>query len=681
MRSSLGFLVATCCLLSTAEDELPYRILHVNLGVGRAAQGPSGEPAHVASVISRFAGTLDLARRHGYSHVLIAGLEDYVPDEDPVGRQRAERFRPYLQAAIREAHTRGLKVLLYGDEAIYRPAWLERTGARPSVKDPRFWEMLADKYRRLLRTYKDLDGVGVRIGEVIPYRGYEALDLLHSAESEPDPRLEERVRRYLLTAHRVIAGEFGKLFLFRTWTTSDWELHSVPAIYRGIFTREIPVQNLLVSIKLTKQDAWYYGSAFNPTFGQTAHTTVAEAELYSQYHGSGTIVDFPARWMAAALRYARLRGTRGVVAAAPGERLLARGIFTVFSRLAQNPWADEEELTRQWTAQEFGQPAAASVAEILLESSEAVRDVFYLPAFLTLGWNPLPHVRVNRIVARGDPLFDEGRGHDEFLRDLYLMSKPYLGRTRESVTRGHERFVQLRNKYLAVRDRITQGSPREQLEELLDHSVATSALLRDYVLTVLSYFEYREKRTPALRARLSSDLAALRASAEAYRRRHRFYDLAGVEVTIKLASRMLEDPERAEQVLRQAPTREELSAGFARAREESLRLLAADPRAEKIVRWQGTVDGRAIVSLRGREASLEILAGDGVADPVAEFFQPVTIRSGGRWLLRPVRARGVAFLLESPSEGNRGTARVYLDDPDPGNAIYEFELYWSKQTP
>lgn len=68
--------------------------LHVNLGVGRPAQGPSGEPAHVASVISRFAGTLDLARRHGYSHVLIAGLEDYVPDEDPVGRQRAERFRP-----------------------------------------------------------------------------------------------------------------------------------------------------------------------------------------------------------------------------------------------------------------------------------------------------------------------------------------------------------------------------------------------------------------------------------------------------------------------------------------------------------------------------------------------------------------------------------------------------------
>jgi hypothetical protein len=227
------------------------------------------------------------------------------------------------------------------------------------------------------------------------------------------------------------------------------------------------------------------------------------------------------------------------------------------------------------------------VAEILLESSEAVRDVFYLPAFLTLGWNPLPHVRVNHIVARGDPLFDEGRGHDEFLRDLYLMSKPYLGRTRESVTRGHERFVQLRNKYLAVRDRITGGSPREQLEELLDHSVATSALLRDYVLTVLSYFEYREKRTPALRARLSSDLAALRASAEAYRRRHRFYDLAGVEVTIKLASRMLEDPERAERTLRQAPTREELSARFARAREESLRLLAADPRAEKIVRWQG----------------------------------------------------------------------------------------------
>ena len=681
MRRSLGHLMAACCLLSAAEGELPYRILHVNLGVGRPAEGPPADAAHVASVVSKFAGTLDLARRHGYNHVLIPGLEDYVPDEDPAGRERAERFRPYLEAAIREAHGRGLKVLLYGDEAIYRPHWLERAGAKPSVKDPRFWEMLADKYRRLLRTYAGLDGVAVRIGEVIPYRGFEALDLLHSAETEPDPRLEERIRRYLLTARRVIAGEFGKLFLFRTWTTSDWEQHSVPAIYRGIFNREVPIGNLLVSIKLTKQDAWYYGSAFNPTFGQTPHTTVAEAELYSQYHGLGTIVDFPARWMAAALRYARLRGTQGVVAAAPGERLLARGIFTVFSSLAENPWSDEEELTRQWAAQEFGQPAAAPVAEILLESSEAVRDVFYLPAFLTLGWNPLPHVRVNRIVARGDPLFDEGRGHDEFLRDIYLMSKPYLERTRQSVTGGHERFVQLRNKYLAVRDRVTHDGPREQLHELLEHSVATSALLRDYVLTILSYFEYREKRTPALRDRLSLHLAALRASADKYRRRHRFYDLAGADVTMKLASRMLEDPQRAEQILRQAPTREELAARFARAREEHLRLLAADPRAEKIVHWQGTVDGRAIVSLRGREARVEVLAGDGVADPAAEFFHPVTVRGGGRWLLRSVRVRGVAYLLESPSEANQGTARVYLDDPDPGNAIYEFELYWTMLTP
>lgn len=47
--------------------------------------------------------------------------------------------------------------------------------------------------------------------------GFEALDLLHSPESEPNPRLEERSRRFVLTVHRVVAGEFGKLFLYRTW--------------------------------------------------------------------------------------------------------------------------------------------------------------------------------------------------------------------------------------------------------------------------------------------------------------------------------------------------------------------------------------------------------------------------------------------------------------------------------
>jgi len=669
---------AMSLLCAAPAAELPYRFLHVNFAVGNPAEGPAADAAQWTAVTERFRGQLASARQLGYNHVLISGLENYVPDDEPARAERARRFRPYLEAAIGAAHAQGLKLVLYGDEAIYRPEWLERTGAKASVKDAGFWQILADKYRRLLTAFPDLDGVAVRVGEVIPYHGFESLDLLHSPESEPNPRVEERFRRFVLTAHRVVAGEFGKLLVCRTWTTSDWEQHSVPEIFRAVFSSDVPTRNLLVSIKLTKQDAWYYGSAFNPTFGQTPHATIAEAELYSQYHGLGTMLDFPAPWFAAALRYACSRGLQGVMAGEARSGLLGSGMLAVFSRLAQDPEANEQELTRAWVAAEFGRAAAGAITEILLASGAAIRETFYLPAFPALGWNPLPHVRVNRIVARGDPFWDEGRGHDEFLRDIYLISKPYLEQTRESVTRGHQRFAELAAKFAGVREQVENAERREELQQMLAHSLAASALLRDYVHTILSYFEYREQASASLRNRLAADYESLRTSAENYRRHHRFYDLAGVEVTLKLVSRMLEDRERAEQILRQAPTRQQLAARFAAARQEHLRLLAADPGAEKFLSWRGTVDARAMLRIRGSEVRVEPLAGDGLPDQSARFYQPVVVRTGGRWLIKPIRARGVIHLFEEPSPANGGVASVYVDDPAPGNAVYEFELYWSR---
>jgi hypothetical protein len=656
---------------------LPYRLLHVNLGVGNPRDGPPGDAAHVASLVTQFREKLDLAGRLGFNYVLVAGLENYVPNDDPFYGPRAQRFRPYLEAAIRAAHERGIKLLLYGDEAVYLPTWLRRAGAAASVKDPRFWEMIQDKYRRLLAAFPELDGLAARVGEVIPYHGFEAVDLLHSRETEPDPRLEERMRRFVLTAHRVVSGEFGKLFLVRTWTTSDWQTHSVPAVYRGVFTAEVPVANLLVSIKLTKQDAWYYGSAFNPTFGQTPHATIAEAELYSQYHGYGTLVDFPIRWFAAALRWAESRGVRGVMASEARTGLLGEGMLSVFSRLVENPAADEAQLTREWAAAEFGEAAADTIAEILLTSSGALREVFYLPAFPALGWNPLPHARVHEIVVRGDPFWDEGRGHDEFLRELYLTSRPYLEETRDSVAGGHRRYAELAGKFAAVADRIERQDRREQFARLLGHGTALAALLRDYVHTFLSYFAYRDRPSPESRERLASDLAALKRSVEEYRRDYRFYRLAGIDVTVRLAERMLEDRPRAEQILREAPSREQLLARFESARREHERRLAADPAAEKILRFRGTLDSRAVIRIRGSHVEVENLAGDGMLEHAVEFWQPVAARPAGGWLLRPVRARGVVYLMEEPSAANRATASIFVDDPEPGNSVYEFELYWS----
>jgi hypothetical protein len=654
---------------------LPYRFYITRPLVADSLEGPPAEPADIARSAHEFRQRLRDALRFGYNYVVIAGLEHYVPSEGAPYAERSERYRRHLRAALREAHAHHLKVLLIGDEAIYLPSWLAAAGARASVKDPGFWDALQDKYRRLLRAVPDLDGVATRIGEFLPGHGFESLDLIHSREPEPDPRIEERYRTFLTKIHQVVSGEFGKIFLHRTWVTNDWEQHSVPEVYRRTFTAALPADNLFVAIKLTKQDAWYYGSAFNPTFGQTPHRTIAQAELYSQYHGLGTVADFPARWMGAALEWATERGAQGVLTTQPLANLLSPGILYVFSRLSWNPKAGVRETAREWVAATFGPAGADELTSLLLDSAETARHMYYLPPVALDGWDPLPAIRVDKFVAKGNPRWDQGRGHDEFLRSLYLKLKPYFDDTYAQASRGFDLAAKMQADFGRLRERLDPSPQAAKFEEILRHTTAVAALTRDYTRTMLSYFAYREQPSAATRERLEADSAKLKASAAAYRQAHRFYDLAGIDRTLELAARMLQDRERAEQVLRDAPTEQQIAARFREARAEDQRLLDGNPQAELILRWKGTIDGRDILHIRDSQIRVEPVSGDGVHAVTARFARPVPQVAGGRWAIRPVSVRGVAYVMTPPGPDNDFTLSIYLDDPDAGSGVFDFEVY------
>ncbi len=654
---------------------LPYRFFIIRPVVTNSLEGPPAGPAEIARSVQEFRQRLRDALRFGYNYVVIAGLEHYVPTEEKPYAERSERYRRHLHAAIREAHAHHLKVLLIGDEAIYLPSWLAAAGARPSVKDPRFWVALQDKYRRLLRAVPELDGVATRIGEFIPGHGFASLDVIHSREPEPDPRIEERYRLFLTRIHEVVSGEFGKLLLHRTWVTNDWEQHSVPEIYRRTFTSALPADNLFVAIKLTKQDAWYYGSAFNPTFGHTPHRTIAQAELYSQYQGLGTVADFPARWMGAALEWATERGAQGVLTTQPLPNLLSPGILYVFSRLSWNPKSDVRGAAREWVAATFGPAGADDLTSLLLNSAEVARHVYYLPPVALDGWDPLPAIRVDKFVAKGNPRWDHGRGHDQFLRSLYLKLKPYFDDTYAQAGRGFELAGKMQTDFGRLRERMEPSPQAAQFEEILRHTTAVAALTRDYTRAMLSYFAYREQPSAARRERLEADSAKLKASAAAYRQAHRFYGLAGIDQTLELTARMLEDRERAERVLRDAPTEQQIAARFREAREEDQRLLDGNPRAELILRWKGTIDGRDILHIRGDQIRVEPISGDGVHAVTARFARPLPRAAGSRWAIRPVAVRGVAYVMTPPGPDNDFTLSIYLDDPDPGSGVFDFEVY------
>jgi hypothetical protein len=653
---------------------LTHRLLFTSSGVPDSASGPPDTPEEIARVVARFRESLRDALRFGYNGIVFRGLEHYVPSDDAVYGPRSERYRKYLKAIIAEAHAHHIRVIPYAEEAIYLPVWLEKAGAKASVKDANFYKAMADKYRRLLRAVPELDGVTPCVGEIIPSYDFRALDIVHSQETEPDPRMEERYRAFFGAIHEVVAGEFGKLMLPWTWATNDWELSGVPDVYRRTFT-SLPLANLFPVIKLTKQDAWYYGSAFNPTFGQTRHANIALAELASQYQGFGTVVDFPVRWAGAALQFAAERGLVGVMTGSPLQNLLQPGVLYVFSRMSWNPKGDVDAIAREWVAATFGPAAAGGITRLLFLGSDASRASFYWQPVALDGWPPQPHIRVNQIVLRGNAFWDQGREHDSFLRTLYLKLKPYAAETYAGAGRGRELVGEMQAIFDTERGRINPPGAAEKLAQLLSHQAAVTELTRDYTRLILSYFAYREKRTSQARERLVRDTAAMRSSASSYRAKHKFFELAGIDQTVTLAARALEDLDRAERILREAPTPDEIRQRLAAAQQEYRRMLDAHPGAELILRWKGSVDARNILRIQGDRIRTERLTGDGIHAVEATFARAIPREEGGRWAIKPLRTRGIAHVLEAPSEKNGYTLSLYVDDPEPSSAVLEFEVY------
>lgn len=357
------------------------------------------------------------------------------------------------------------------------------------------------------------------------------------------------------------------------------------------------------------------------------------------------------------------------------SNLLQPGVLYVFSRVAWNPNADADAAAREWASATFGPAAAADVTRILLLGSDAARHTFYWQPVARDGWPPQPHIRVNQIVLKGNAFWDQGREHDGFLRSIYLKLKPYSEETYAEASRAYDITGQMQTLFARAHAQIAPSEAANKLGELIRHHRATAALTRDYTRLILSYFNYREKRSPETRTRLAQDLEAMRASAKAYRANHKFFELAGIDQTVILADRALANLDQAERTLREAPTPEQIRERIAAARIENQQLLSAHPEAERILRWKGSVDARNILRIQGDQIRMERLTGDGIHAVEAVFAKPIPKDAASRWAIKPLRPRGVVHIMETPTPANTYSLSLYVDDPEPSSAVLEFELY------
>ncbi len=654
------------CVLSPA---LEYRVLEVGRLVSRTLAGPPTDSASVEAFRRRWKKTLVKALRYGYNILRVHATEDFVPWRDPRYAARSAAYRTYLSAAVQMAHAFHLKVFLAGDEFIYLPDLVGGQAGPLSVKEDTVWKALAEKYRRLLRAAPYLDGVSTRIGEVLPYFDFRHMDLIHAPADSPDPRIEERYRRFLWTVYRVAVEEFGKLYLHRTWVTNSWEQHSVPEVYRRTFSG-MPTRNLLVAIKVTKTDQWYYWEPFNPTFGVTPHTTLAQAELGSAAQGAGLLLDFPGFWYGAGLEYAVERGARGVLASVteggPGQE----AVSYVFARLAWEPNRNVSELLLRWLRRVYGDSAAPVLERVFRQSAEAIRDGLYVRPWALSEWNPIPHLRVRSFVFGGRPLFDHGKGHDRFLRSLYLLAKPWGDETLRDLDRGLETADSMLVAFQRVAGAIPDSARRDRLDLDLRRELVFLRLNRAYVADILRYFRYKETGTAEDRKALAKANAALSHELRFYKRYFGDFDVRALEILLSLSKAAVQDLAALKDSLRAWPSDAEIRARFARERERNAALLADAKKVRVLYHWKGTVDGADLFTFVGDTVRVEHFLWE---HPVrAEFAATGTYDPRNEELaIRLRRGRGVVVLV--PGNDREGVS-VYVEDPAPGVDVYDFDV-------
>jgi hypothetical protein len=616
---------------------------------------------------------------------------DLVPWEvEPEASLNAEN-RQRLAPLIDRAHELHLKYLAIGDEISYHPALLQAMHAECDPADPRIWQLLQEKYRRLFQTLPGLDGVQIRTGELTRVHGpYRPYDVMHEPH-ESDWRLERRYRMFLRKMHEVVVGQFGKIYFHRTWTTTANEQHSDPDVYRAIFTDQIPTANLFLSPYMSLADRWYY-QPFNPTFNLTPHQMVALFSTldYHAHAGVNVFPSFPGQYHQGGLRMilaaesSNLAGAHFWIGDPDEWSTQALTSYTIY-RLMWNPNTDLRTIAEDYASIHLGPKAAAEMAEILLLSYTAYKDGIYIkPVAEKIRGNTLLHLRLTSFKRQGIPEIDRGRGHIDWLRRT--MFEPSIGATDEALAlldRGLDAAREMRTRYQRIEALIADRTLAKKINESLELTLGLVETNNAYVKTCYAYFTYRDEPTEATRAALAHALEQLEAARGHFRSVPGFcYDLAGVDQLVENARQALKDLAVAEAVLAEAPNAEHLDDAIGQwSRRGAKALEQAQAKAHRFFRWRARVDGRDILQVRFDSATIEHIEADAITDVDQEFFAPLPKKRVTVLVKDLESPESNPFLLEQPTAANDYTAKIYMFDKLPSYCWWEFELYYVDEDP
>jgi hypothetical protein len=655
------------------KTRVPAMALRMGAAWGRSSAGGATKEA------------LQYSLRNSFNWVAGPNLLDLIPwDSEPEATTNAAN-REQVRELINYAHSLHMNYFAFSNDFTYHPSLLKEHGATLDPCDPKLWDAVQDKYRKLFAALPELDGIELCNDDISGFwDDYAAYDILHENPDCPTS-YPDRFRTFVQKVHEVTVGEFNKTYFHFTWGLVMHEQHYQPAVYREIFTDAVPQDNLYLIPKITAGDRWWY-QPYNETFNQTPHNTMVLFETMNYYEGGKSHIfpTFSGQYFQNGLQYfllpenSNLRGAALLAARSPrGWDTLGAYAYVLY-RLMWNPNEDMNTIARDFCAIHFGPDAAQGMAEIYLRTPSAYQDGLHIGPISYGQFNSFLHMRVGEFPVQGYPTIDGGKAHLEFMRKIYLRSNPWREETLSDLEHGLAVANDMREKYNAVQPKIADPALATEMAERLDMTRNLIATNLGYVRLIFAYFDYFDTESEANRAALQKVDDELRATCETFRNTPNFYyQLFGVEQLLQSADGLLQDRTVALAAWKAAPTRSVIEATIADQQKRYAEVLAEHAtEAVKFASFEIKVDGQDLVHITGDQHRVEHLRWDG---PEVRRFEihaplpkePVTVIPKDLYS-RPLHP----FVLEQPGATNNYTATVYLDDQPGGQDWFRTELYY-----
>ena len=434
-------------------------------------------------------------------------------------REIAERRRRFRQDLSR-ARALKLKPLVSTDEILLPTAVVEHLrGKITRAGDPKhvdldreeFWDLYRAKYREVLRDFPEIAYVMVRTGENYSYllNGYSGQLIAERTSSKT--RSETYVRnmqRLIRETRRVVAGEFGRTLIWRTWDLGNHGFHASPEVYDRVLAGITERRGLLFSIKFTQTDYWRYND-LNPNIGRGGVDQIVEFQSAREYEGKGAFPDYTGPEHAEALRrLARIPAVKGVWNWHFGggwggphlksDRWVRLNIESTW-RLARDPALSPRKLAEEWAAREFGRRASAKVADMLMLSSDCVLRFRYIAPYSrnNKGWLPARNLMRDDIIRGERVLGDQGG-----LRLLYDGSRHALPEALAEKEQAARDATRMRELFESARAGIVGARGERVYRESLNSLLYLESLARVMSHYVRGMFFYYDGQNAPARAEL-----------------------------------------------------------------------------------------------------------------------------------------------------------------------------------